>query len=747
MILNPNDFVIDDIPNLHPLSPSYISYWRDLKRKSIEGVWAGGYYMPSALFFYTNLATIRLNKKRSKVKTFDRPWLRDLEWYTFRHYTEAFGFSGFELDDTNTSDYAVLDDSLSDEYLQEFHPHIFNSEGKKKNFVHPRIALESYHPAPLGRALFYNQVSNFLMMGSRNTGKSFMIGAGAVPHKFLTDGATHYTEESIQYPAAVELLVGSVVSDKSTDLLKKTKDCLDFLPGKQVINGRTFPSPLSKKYTGSWAVNSEIIAQYFKKTPGGKSEAIGSKSSIKHRSFNENAFAAQGTRPVLLAIEECGLVPNLIDIYNNTVDNLKDGMRKTGMLMMLGTGGDMEKGTIPSSQMFYEPEKYSILPFDDVWENPGKKIAYFIPAPLSLNEFKNTSTGFTDTKAATEALLAERTRLRTSSGGSDALNKLIQYKPLVPSEIFLSKSANIFPTAELRNRLSTVQAQSLYEYAEKKVDLFFDHTVPYGVNYQINNNNDAISTFPYDGDNLEGSVVIYEFPHYVDGAIPDQLYIIGCDPYKDDTQEGGSLASVYVMKTHRYPTLGHNEIVASYIGRPYLGKNQVNEIMYKLSSFYGNAKIYFENNVGNVKDYFEKIKRLDRLAAQPVTIFNRKASFNTTPSLTYGYQISNDKIKWEALQYLRMWLLEKREDDRRNLDYILDPALLQELISFTMHGNFDRVMSLVGCIIGMEEIHNLNKRKQENQSERSSFHRDLDRLLVNNPRLFQPNSISKLITK
>jgi len=40
-------------------------------------------------------------------------------------------------------------------------------------------------------------------------------------------------------------------------------------------------------------------------------------------------------------------------------------MRKTGTLLMLGTGGDMDSGTIPASKMFYEPEAYDILPFED----------------------------------------------------------------------------------------------------------------------------------------------------------------------------------------------------------------------------------------------------------------------------------------------------------------------------------------------------------------------------------------------
>lgn len=147
-------------------------------------------------------------------------------------------------------------------------------------------------------------------------------------------------------------------------------------------------------------------------------------------------------------------------------------------------------------------------------------------------------------------------------------------------------------------------------------------------------------------------------------------------------------------------------------------------------------KIYFENAVGNVKDYFEKIRRLDLLARQPVTVFNKKASYESSPQVIYGYPMSNQKIKWEAIQYLRSWLLQEREENKRNLDLITDPGLLQELLSFNMDGNFDRVMSLVGCVIGLEEMSNISKRREEFYSEESALQKDIYRLIVNNKRLF-----------
>ena len=227
------------------------------------------------------------------------------------------------------------------------------------------------------------------------------------------------------------------------------------------------------------------------------------------------------------------------------------------------------------------------------------------------------------------------------------LNKLIQYRPIVPSEMFLSKQSSVFPSIELQKRLNEVLDLKIYDLLEKRVELYFDPSSVYnGVNYEIKHSLKPINKHPWKDDDVEGAVVLYELPHLVDDVVPHGAYIIGCDPFKANTDGGNSFAAIYVMKTTKYPSIvGHDEVVATYVGRPYLGMQEVCEIQYKLSMFYGNAKIYFENAVGNIKDYFDKIHRLDLLAAQPTSVLNRKASYNTGPSVVYGYPMSNDKIK------------------------------------------------------------------------------------------------------
>lgn len=85
---------------------------------------------------------------------------------------------------------------------------------------------------------------------------------------------------------------------------------------------------------------------------------------------------------------------------------------------------------------------------------------------------------------------------------------------------------------------------------------------------------------------------------------------------------------------------------------------------------------------------------------------------------------------------MRSFLLEDRGDNKRNLDLIPDIGLIQELISYNLDGNFDRVSALIGCILGLEELSNLERRKVFQEAELSQFDKDLEKLITKNPRLF-----------
>lgn len=96
----------------------------------------------------------------------------------FRYYTAVRGFSGFELDDDYTSNYIVLDPDVDDDFLSRHYPSTISSTGQRKEFIHPIANLEQHHPYHKGRALFYNHAWNGMILGSRDTGKSYSVGIG-----------------------------------------------------------------------------------------------------------------------------------------------------------------------------------------------------------------------------------------------------------------------------------------------------------------------------------------------------------------------------------------------------------------------------------------------------------------------------------------------------------------------------------------------------------------------------------------
>lgn len=131
--------------------------------------------MPGKLYFYINFGTIKLNKKGSKVKSYGRPWLRDLEWEFFLNWEEARGFSGFSEDTEYTCLHSVKDlrdagISVPTDYITRYHPEAIAPNGQLKKYIPPREYLRTVHPTSLGSPLHTNQARNLFMMGCHGKG-------------------------------------------------------------------------------------------------------------------------------------------------------------------------------------------------------------------------------------------------------------------------------------------------------------------------------------------------------------------------------------------------------------------------------------------------------------------------------------------------------------------------------------------------------------------------------------------------
>ena len=181
-IENLSQFLIDEIKQFHPDDPRYISYWKEIKRNCIEGVWGvefGQYrYMPGKLYFYGNFGTILDVNEEQNTRTSIKPLIRDIEWERVYMLLEAEGFSGWSEDDVYTSDIWVLELQKtgipSTAQYNKWHANkknrymkLINSEGKLKEYKKAKENIRQLHDKPMGVPLYWNGTKNISELGAR----------------------------------------------------------------------------------------------------------------------------------------------------------------------------------------------------------------------------------------------------------------------------------------------------------------------------------------------------------------------------------------------------------------------------------------------------------------------------------------------------------------------------------------------------------------------------------------------------
>lgn len=694
------------IPKLNPYSPKYKIFWKEAKRKIVEGYWVeheGEHkWIPPVLALYNNFWTIELSVKgaKSQNKVKGRPRLRDIEWIKGYVWAVARGFSGF-TNDLHVSCNRILIDEHRDEFIEYAEPHVkeslYKPNGELKEYMPALEYLYQYFTVDMGKPLFHNAALNVPDIECRNIGKS-MIGGCMIGHNFLTDGSMDYDEYLLQIKEdnspMSETLVGAIDSKYSTGLINKLKLGLDELPGTLTFGEMVFPSPLSKKWVGTFMSGKHIEASYAVKI-GNNWINAGSKSRILHRSFGDNPFAANGTRPGFMVIDEIGFMGNLLETLGQLAECTTTDGRKFGTIWMTGTGGDMESGATEAiKSVFYDPKAYNCMEFDDIFEGRGK-MGFFVPAYMALDEFRDDF-GNVNKELALRKLEREREAAKNAKD-KRALYDLLQMKPLVPSEAFLVLSGNIFPIGELKEHLANLETN--------------DRLKDLGTSGWMYRDENGIAYFKYDEDLIpsdyptktskdpKSAVVIWEQPQ----SNAYGSYVAGIDPYDQDKAESSvSYGSIFIYKRFVNADQTYHLPVAEYTGRPDFA-NDFYEQCRRLLEYY-NCLALFENQNTGIKQYFETKNCLHLLHKQPNII----KAISPSSNVNRGYGIHMSKqIKNELEIKVRDWLKQELDDGILQLTKICSIPLLKELISYNDDGNFDRFISFALCILQDLEMHRI----------------------------------------
>lgn len=447
----------------------------------------------------------------------------------------------------------------------------------------------------------------------------------------------------------------------------------------------------------------------------GKQTEQGYLSSISGITLKNDPERLRGTRGKLVLFEEAGKFPSLETAWRveQPAVETDDGVA-FGLLCCFGTGGT-EGGQFDGlKKMFYNPDAFNILPFDNIWEGgaEGSKCGFFVPAYYNLEDSEGKfmdEDGNSNVDAAIDNLISQRNKIREGGATQESIDRFVAERPIKPSEAVLELGRNIFPRKLLMDQLIKIRTNKKLQNMKHIVDLMWDGD---GKIKAVEKKLGDITHYPLNRDDKqEGSVVIWEYP--VNDA-PFGLYIAGADPYDHDLAEATvSLGSTFIFKRVRAGEAWNDVIVAEYTGRPATAEEYYENVR-KLLTFY-NARLLFENERKGIYPYFTN-KHCDYLLAdQPDKVISelfkdskvqrRKGCHMTKAIRSYG----------EGL--ILEWLMEEFEPGHPNLERIYSEPLIEELIQNDGVKNVDRLIALCMVMIYREELYQVKVSAAKEQNK------------------------------
>ena len=439
-----------------------------------------------------------------------------------------------------------------------------------------------------------------------------------------------------------------------------------------------------------------IKSGFIEYTEDGTELTKGFQSAITCISFQNNPDAARGADASKIIVEEAGTFINWNESYYAMEPSIKAGDYYTGMMVVFGTGGDMEAGTIDFAEMYYNPDNYNMMPFENVWDEDGlpeKPAGFFFPMYQNY-EGAYDKEGNSDIPKAKELLTKLRENKKAKAKSPDEYLRHTTEYAWSPSEAFQIISNNVFPTEDLRKQLGLCMTKDEYKgicgrmsYDERGNAEFIPDL--------------SLRPLEYRDKSLDksGCIQIWEKPT---PGTSYNLYTAGLDPYAtDEANYSESLGSLFIFKRYAIGEETHDLPVAEYTGRPQNFKEFYDQCILLIE--YYNASCLYENNINNFKTHCENKHKLHLLSRTPSIV---KAASNQHTN-TYGIRVvgnSYSSVKNELITYVNNWLREEYEDGKSNVYKIKSIGLLQELITYNSRGNFDRFISFSLALIRSIEL-------------------------------------------
>lgn len=431
----------------------------------------------------------------------------------------------------------------------------------------------------------------------------------------------------------------------------------------------------------------------------------GTQNTVLGVSSKDDESKLRGKRAAKILIEEFGTFPRLVDLYNVLLPSVQEGDIVFGQIYMLGTAGDNKSDFAGAQEIMYNPKGYNMYTLPNVFDkyNQGKPyFVFFFPGYVNRKGCYNEN-GVSDVIKALIEILMNRYMVKYNSTDPNTIIKTIAEVPITPAESIVKTGVNMFPVADLTERIGQLDANPT-EYDDVYVgDLVFNKNGQ--VEYKPTSAT-PIRDFPHKDNKIEGAIEIYQLPE-IDrntGKPYNDRYILGADPYDDDVSNTMSLGSIFVLD------LWTDRIVAEYTGRPPFADDYY-EICRKLCLFY-NGRLNYEYNKKGLFSHFSTRNSLYLLTDVLDFLKEKQMMKDGYGNKSKGTNAS-PAINTYARGRLRSWLLapvpimqtidgEEKEVMVPRLFTVRNRALLKELINYNSEGNFDRI-SAMGMLMLLRE--------------------------------------------
>lgn len=443
-------------------------------------------------------------------------------------------------------------------------------------------------------------------------------------------------------------------------------------------------------------------AGFYTKDDYGNVIEMGYKSEIIGVTLKDNPDVVRGKKANLILFEEGGSFSELGAAWQIARPSVEVDGIAFGTMIVWGTGGDEGSAFETMKDMFYNPDGYNCLGFDNIWDESAttNKCGFFVPQYTNLDirdkEGKRIymdEDGNTFRKKSLEHILAERQVVISNATSNAAVDRYVAERPVTPAEAMLEFNGNIFPKKELQEQLSLLRTNKKLQNHKQVGDLVQqpDGTIKWVIkktgditHYPLRTKRDE-TTGALIGDDPTGSIVIWEHPNK--DASPG-LYIAGIDSYDYDESSTTSLGSCFIYKRVQSIEQYSDIIVAEYTGRP-KSAEEFYENVRKLLLYY-NARAMYENQNKGIFVYFTN-KHCDYLLADQPDIINDIVS-NSKVNRKKGCHM-NKQIKQWGEGLIKDWLNDENSVGKKNLYNIMSEPLLEELIAYNDNGNFDRCLT------------------------------------------------------